>query len=218
MPERPPGGEVTARDVQPAETDVVEGPDPQAEDAALLQRVRLHDRDAFAVLYDRYASAVNGMALVVLRDRTLAEDVTHDVFLRLWQRADAYDAGRGRFAPWLMCVARNRAIDVHRRRRAQPALVLDDELARWAFDPEPDPADQVITRQLRRDVQQALAELAPDQRRLLDLAYFGGMSQSQIAESLERPLGTVKSQIRTAMRHLAGRLEDVSLSHGINHD
>lgn len=204
---------MTVHEVQPARSDVVGGPDRQPEDvddADLVQRVRMQDRDAFAMLYDRYASAVNGMALMVLHDPNLAEDVTHDVFLRLWQRPDTYQAARGRFVPWLLQVTRNRAIDVHRRRRVQPLLAPDDELIHWALDPDPDPAEQVITWQMRRQVHEALAELAPDQRRLLELAYFGGMSQSQIAESLERPLGTVKSQIRTAMRHLAGRLGEAS--------
>jgi RNA polymerase sigma-70 factor, ECF subfamily len=188
----------------------MERPDRQAdrEDVDLVGRVRQQDRDALAMLYDRYASSVNGIALLVLRDPALAEDCTHDVFLRLWQRPDAYVAARGPFAPWLMRVARNRAIDLHRRRRSQPSPVADDEIARWALDPAPDPADQVITRQVRQQVRAALAELAPEQRRLLELAYFGGMSQSQIAASLQRPLGTVKSQIRTAMRHLADRLGD----------
>ena len=212
----PPGDVVSAHGVEPAEPDVMDGADRQpmdaerVEDADLVQGVRRRDREAFALLYDRYASAVNGMALMVLRDPNLAEDVTHDVFLRLWQRPETYEATRGRFAPWLMQVARNRAIDVRRRRRVQPALAVDDEIARWALDPDPDPAEQVITRQVRRQVREALAELAPDQRRLLELAYFGGMSQSQIAASLERPLGTVKSQIRTAMRRLAGRLGDAA--------
>ena len=163
------------------------------------------DRNAFAMLYDRYARNVNGLAMMVLRDPALAEDCTHDVFLRLWQHPDAYVAARGPFAPWLMRVARNRAIDLHRRRRTQPAAA--EEIARWALDPAPDPAEQVISQQVRQQVRAALADLAPEQRRVLELAYFGGMSQSQIAASLQRPLGTVKSQIRTAMRHLAERLE-----------
>ena len=193
------------------------GPDHQPTDAALMERLRGHDRDAFAMLYDRYASAVHGLALMVLRDAALAEDVTHDVFLRVWQRPEAFEAGRGAFAPWLMRVTRNRAIDLHRRRRAQPESAPADDVGRWALDPEPDPAEQVITGQERRQVREALAELAPEQRRLLELAYFGGMSQSQIAASLERPLGTVKSQIRAAMRHLAGRLGEPTPRNEIDH-
>ncbi|MDP8907511.1 MAG: hypothetical protein M3N47_00005, partial [Chloroflexota bacterium] len=95
---------MTARDVVPARPDAMahptepggmSGPDHQPTDAALMERLRGHDQDAFAMLYDRYASAVHGLALMVLRDAALAEDVTHDVFLRVWQRPDAFEAGRG---------------------------------------------------------------------------------------------------------------------------
>jgi len=167
------------------------------------------------MLYDRYARNVNGLALMVLRDPALAEDCTHDVFLRLWQQPGSYDAARGAFAPWLMRVARNRAIDLHRRRRTQPAA--NEEIVGWALDSALDPADQVIGHQVRQQVRAALADLAPEQRRVVELAYFGGMSQSQIAASLGRPLGTVKSQIRTAMRHLAARLGDVVSLEEIDH-
>ena len=137
---------------------------------------------------------------------TLAEEVTHDVFLRVWQQPTAYDPARGSFAGWLMRVARNRAIDLLRKRREDPLGAIEVDSASWIADPAPGPEEQAITGLHREEVRSALDDLAPDQRQLLELAYFTGLSQSQIAEHLQRPLGTVKSQIRSAMRTMAERL------------
>jgi RNA polymerase sigma-70 factor (ECF subfamily) len=175
-------------------------------DLALMRRVRERDEKALAVLYDRHAAQVNGLALSILHDPALSEEATHDVFLRLWQRPEAYDPTRGAFGGWLLRVTRNRAIDLLRRRRETAAGGEADNPVLQVPDPDPDPEEQVIARMRRQEVCEALAELAPDHRHLLELAYVGGLSQRQIAEHLERPLGTVKSQIRTAMRQLADRL------------
>ncbi len=171
-----------------------------------MRRVRGYDEKSFATLYDRYAAQVNGLALSIVHDPALAEEATHDVFLRLWQQPEAYDPSRGSFAGWLLRVARNRAIDLLRRRHEDPLSELDADLVSWIPDPDPDPGEQVIIQIHRQEVRQALEELTPDQRHLLQLAYFTGLSQSQIADRLERPLGTVKSQIRVAMQRLTDRL------------
>jgi len=171
-----------------------------------MERVRARDEAAFAALYDRYAAQVNGVALSILRNPALAEEATHDVFLRLWQQPGAFDPARGTFAGWLLRVARNRAIDLLRRRREDTGVGGDADFTSWIADPAPGPEDEAIDRLRRQVVHEALRALSPDHRQLLELAYFTGMSQSQIAAHLGRPLGTVKSQIRAAMGRLADRL------------
>jgi RNA polymerase sigma-70 factor (ECF subfamily) len=192
----------------------VDRPVSGTEDEKLMWRVRQGDAAAFATLYNRYAPQVYGLTLAVLRDERLAEEATHDVFLGLWQRPQVFERGQGVFVGWLLRIARNRAIDLLRRHREQPFAVpagaggdSPRDTADWLIDPAPDPADQAITLLIDREVRAGLARLAPEQRRLLELAYFGGLSQSEIARYLDRPLGTVKTQIRTAMQRLAGLLD-----------
>lgn len=184
-------------------------------DAELVARVALSDPDALATLYDRHAAAVHGLIRTVLRDDRLAEEATHDVFLGLWQNPNAYQPTRGVFVAWLLRVGRNRAIDLLRRRREQPfaltvmaesGQVLDP--ATWLVDPDPDPADQAASHIVGQHVRQAMSHLGADHRRLLEMAYFGGLTQREIAIAVNRPLGTVKTQIRTAMQRLAEMLAD----------
>jgi RNA polymerase sigma-70 factor, ECF subfamily len=183
-------------------------PDPRGHDVdlALMRRVRDREEAALAALYDRYATQVNGLARSILRDPEVSEEATHDVFLRLWQRPESYDPGKGTFGGWLLRVTRNRAIDLRRRQRETPASGREGDPLFRVPDPAPPPEEQALAHLRRQEVRQALAELAPDQRQLLELAYDTGLTQRQIAERLERPLGTVKSQIRAAMRRLADRL------------
>jgi RNA polymerase sigma-70 factor (ECF subfamily) len=188
---------------------------PEESDRELVARVRDADPAALATLYDRYAPAVHGLTRAILRDDRLAEEATHDVFLGVWQDPSSYQPARGVFAAWLLRVARNRAIDLLRRRREQPfttTVVAETgqtlDPATWLIDPDPDPADQAATRLLGQDVRRALASLAPDHQRLLEMAYFGGMTQREIAAAVNRPLGTVKTQIRTAMQRMADLLAE----------
>jgi len=178
----------------------------QAVDLALVRRILLRDQSALAALYDRYAAQVNVLALSILRDPGLSEEATHDVFLRVWEQPVAYDPARGAFAGWLSRVARNRAIDLLRRRREAPVGGMDVNPMAWIPDPDPGPEELAVGAMDRQEVLRALAGLPDDQRALLELAYFTGLSQREIAERLGRPLGTVKSQIRSAMRQMAGRL------------
>ena len=186
-------------------------------DRELLMRLRMGDGDALATLYDRYSATVIGLASGILRDTRLAEEAAHDVFLGLWQNPNGYDASRGPFAGWLFRVARNRAIDLLRRRREQPfaATTVNDagetlDPATFLVDDEPDPADQAVVAIQREAVRTGLRELSADHQRLLELAYFSGMTQSEIAAHLGRPLGTVKTQIRSAMKRLADVLADAA--------
>lgn len=192
-PPPPSGGNGLVRGKWPAR-----GPGPEQalndfSDIELVAMVRERQAAALAALYDRYAPSVHGIARAILHDPHLAEEVTHDVFLHLWQNPQAFVPSRGPFPGWLLRVARNRAIDVLRRRREQPFLTaLADsgetlDPSSLLVDPEPDPADQAVTQAMRQDVRRALANLTPDHRRLLEVAYFGGMTQREIAEYVNRP-------------------------------
>jgi RNA polymerase sigma-70 factor (ECF subfamily) len=182
-------------------------------DSELMARLTSGDADALAALYDRHAPAVFGLTRSVLHDSRLAEEATHDIFLRLWQRPEMYEPKRGPFIGWLLRVARNRAIDMLRKDHEQPFLPapgMDEGQAldpiTQLVDPDPDPADQATELLQKEDVRQALSRLTPDQRRLLELAYFQGLTQREIANTVGRPLGTVKTQIRTAMQRMASLL------------
>lgn len=177
-------------------------------DEALMVAIVARDEPAFAVLYDRYADLVYSASLRVLTDTQLAEDATQDIFVRLWRRPESFIAERGRFISWLMSVARNRAVDElrargRRRRREGPQCTeYEDDLI--ALLPSED-ADPVRAAQLHEEqiaVRRALTGLPPDQRVALELAYFRGMTQQEIAASLDEPLGTVKTRIRLGMQKL----------------
>jgi RNA polymerase sigma-70 factor (ECF subfamily) len=166
------------------------------------------DQSAFAVLYDRHAATVFGVCRAVLRDDGLAEEAAHDVLLGLWQRPDAYQPERGSFVGWIGRVARNRAIDLLRRQREHPFGRPGDDHARELDalaeiqDPEPPPLERALLASEQERVRAAVRQLTADQQRLIQLAYWGGLSQREIGLELERPLGTVKTQIRVAMKRL----------------
>lgn len=168
--------------------------------AALLAR----DASALAQLYERYGRVVYGLALRMLSDREAAEELVQEVFLRLWNHPERYLSERGRFVAWLLSVAHHRAVDLLRRRRVQhPAA--DGDPAELAGDAE-DPEEAAAVSELRQGVRQALASLPDTQRRALELAYFGGLSQTEIAAHLGEPLGTVKTRIRLGMMKLRDEL------------
>ena len=180
-------------------------------DEELMVGLAVGDIAALEQLYDRYSALVFSVSLRVLYDRQLAEDVTQEVFLRLWRRPDSYDPSRGRLLSWLMSVTRNRAIDEHRRlaRRMrteeqgdQPAFELRET------DGHADPALAASVADLQRAVRAAMATLPPEQRRVIELAYFGGLTQVEIAERTGVPLGTVKTRARLAMRKLRNSLDE----------
>ena len=169
------------------------------DDAELVQLVAADDMDALRVLYERYGSIVFGMAQRVLGDRHLAEECTQDVFVALWRSAAKYEPGRAQVSTWLIGIAKYRAIDLVRRRAARPA---DPYAEIWQGDESPDSADLVAAGDQAQRVAAAVAELSPPQREALTLAYFEGLSHSEIAERLSVPLGTVKGRIRLALDRL----------------
>jgi RNA polymerase sigma-70 factor, ECF subfamily len=173
-------------------------------------RVRQGDHAAFRSLYEEYGSSVLGLAQSVVHDRAAAEDITHDVFLGFWRNPHAFEPSRGQFVAWLLRVTRNRSIDVLRRRREVAfggiRSSTTGELAdptQWIVDEEPGPETQAVGRAIAEDVRAALRALPAEHRQLLELAYFGGLTQREIAERVNRPLGTVKTQMRTSLMKLA---------------
>ncbi len=182
-------------------------------DDALMLAILERDQHAFAVLYDRYVDLVYSAAYRILGDSGLAEDTVQDVFVRIWRRPETFIAERGRFISWLMSVTRHRALDELRargRRHRREGGPLGDpvESARPVFQPsEPDPLASAELAEERAAVRRALEALPPEQRRTLELAYFGGLTQQQIAALLHEPLGTIKTRIRLGMQKLRRGLE-----------
>jgi RNA polymerase sigma-70 factor (ECF subfamily) len=179
---------------------VVQRPVPT--DGELIERVAEGDRPAFEELYRRYARAVLGLALRHLGDRGRAEDAAQDAFFAIWRSARTYDPRRGTGAPWLYAVARN-AITDGLRRSPEPTAELEDGPGEG-----PDPAEHAETSWVAWRVHRALEVLPEHERPVIELAYWQGLSQSEIAERLAIPLGTVKTRTRSALARLADALEE----------
>ena len=176
----------------------------EPDDEALVQRVLQRDAEAFARLYDRHADLVYSVALRVLADPALAEDTAQDVFLRLWRTPQAFDPARGRFVSWLVSVARNRAVD-EVRMRGRRRLREVGENSNPEDPPDGRAEDPQMAVQVQADrlaVRRALETLPEEQRRALELAYFAGLTQQEIAERLQQPLGTIKTRTRLALKKL----------------
>lgn len=171
---------------------------------ALLRRMAAGDELALAALYDRWASRVHGVAFCILRDEDEAEDVVEETFWQAWRSAASYDWRRASFATWLLMIARSRALDRARRgrRRAERLAAADPAGASTDGPGTPEAEDPVRHARLAA----ALAALPEEQREVVQLAFFGGLSHSEIATRLDRPLGTVKTRIRLAMQKLRERL------------
>ncbi|MBK9342249.1 MAG: sigma-70 family RNA polymerase sigma factor [Dehalococcoidia bacterium] len=182
-------------------------------DEALMLAIASRDELAFAVLYDRYVDLVYSASFRILADAGLAEDTSQDVFVRLWRRPEAFIADRGRFLSWLMSVTRNRAVDElrargRRRRREGGPLGEPDEAAEPLFATHPpDPQSTAELHEEQLAVRTALRDLPGEQKTALELAYFGGFTQQEIAARLHEPLGTVKTRIRLGMQKLRKSLE-----------
>jgi len=183
-------------------------------DEELMELVDAGETRAFEVIFDRHAGAAYSLALRMCGRRALAEDIVQDAFLSLWRGGSGYDRGRGSVRSWVLGAVHNRAVDALRRAGAKSGRdVSDDGVAERLRAPEATEAE-VERRDEARRVRGALDELPPDQRQVIELAYFGGLSHSQLAEVLELPPGTVKGRMRlglTKMRSAFGEAERVAL-------
>jgi len=183
-------------------------------DEELMELVDAGEVRAFDVIFDRHAGAGYSLAYRMCGRRALAEDVVQEAFLSLWRSGNGYDRARGSVRSWVLSAVHNRAIDALRRTGAKAGRDVSDEgIAERLQAPEATDTE-VVRRDEARRVRGALEELPPDQRQVIELAYFGGLTHSQIAEVLELPPGTVKGRMRlglTKMRSALGETERVAL-------
>lgn len=180
------------------------------DDQQLLQRICGQEKDALNALYTRYASPVYSLAMNMLKQPPLAEEVTQDVFLNIWLKAASFRPDRGQPRSWIMSVAHHRIIDVIRARRR--AVVMTDPADYEMLEALPARDASVetqVTQNLERErIRQALDTLPESQRQVVEMAYFQGYSQSEMAELLGQPLGTVKTRVRLALQKLRTALQD----------
>ncbi len=173
----------------------------------LLERIAHKDDAALGEFYDRYSRLVYSFVLKVLRSQNDAEEITADVFWQVWRQAESYNMARGSVAAWLITIARSRAIDRRRAlERRGGETEIDLKLAEDAGS-SADPEVDVYLKETRSVIECALGELNEKQRQIVELAYFKGLSQSEISELLHEPLGTVKTRSRAAMQFLRERLK-----------
>src|SRR5580692_5503317 len=172
------------------------------DDQSLVRGLQQKDRAAMAGLYDRFGRVAYSVILSIVRDGGVAEDLVQETFLRVWNRAQTFDVERAALGPWLLTIARNRAIDYIRStsaRMGRNAFELDaHEHPSLFVDMERD----VVNSDHARLIRKAIAKLNENQQKVIHLAYYEGLSQSEMADRMGQPLGTVKSWVRTALKHL----------------
>jgi RNA polymerase sigma-70 factor (ECF subfamily) len=177
------------------------------EEARLLERVQRGDRAALRALYQRVGGQAMAVAVRVLGAQSEAEEVVQDSFVDVWGRAAQFDAVRGSARAWMLSMVRNRAIDRLRTRGANSRMIDRVRDGHTDRPRSPTPLELAEQREARERVQRALAALTNEQRHAIELAYFEGLSQSEIAARLGEPLGTVKSRVRAAMEKLASLIK-----------
>ncbi len=178
----------------------VRSPEEGLED--LVRRTATEDASALAALYDATCSRVHGLALRIVRDAGAAEEVTLDVYLQAWRDAPRFDATRGNALAWLLTIARSRAIDRLRSMGRARSTTVPLDAAAFVAASGPGPDEDAAQSQRRERIQRAMARLSPEQREAITIAYFSGMSHSEIAAALGQPLGTIKTRIRLGMIRL----------------
>lgn len=190
---------------QPAEASGGRG----AADLALMRRIGAGEHAALAELYDRFSGPLYSVCLRIIRDASEAQDIVHDVFLTLWEKAPLFDAARGSAFSWAVSLARNRAIDRLRTARRRAELLehsVPSDLG-YGAGTEAAGVEAAQFQDRARAVRSAVGSLPAEQQRALELAFFGGLTQQEIAERLNEPLGTVKARIRRGLARLRERLD-----------
>jgi RNA polymerase sigma-70 factor (ECF subfamily) len=177
-------------------------------DEDLMPLVDRKQEAAFEVFYDRHGGAAYSLAYRIVGDRTLAEEVTQEAFLSIWRSGARFDRARGSVRSWTLAVVRNRAIDALRRAAGTPALSSDDEGVLEAR-PAPERTEaEALRRETARELRGELDSLPSDQSKVIELAYFGGFSHSEIASMLDMPLGTVKGRMRLGLEKIRANLAE----------
>lgn len=177
-------------------------------EAQLVRQAAGGDRDAFAVLYDLYSKPLYAFAIRILGDAKEAEDVLQEVFLQIWEKASQYDEAAGKPFSWAVTMTRNKAIDRIRSRQRRSRLI--EEAKENAVEPvaeSAEPGGAGMRRDEAAQIRTAMESLPKDQRRAIEMAFFGGLTHMEIAESLKEPLGTIKARIRRGMLQLRDCLE-----------
>jgi RNA polymerase sigma-70 factor, ECF subfamily len=179
-------------------------------DEILIARVASGDRAALETLYDRYAARVLGISFKIIGERAAAEDVLQEAFWRVWQSAATYQSQRGSFTSWLFRIARNIAIDAYRRRGVRPQEITETTDADSVLDRLPDPnmdvSEQAQENLQAQQVRNALRNLPPEQRQVIEMAYFYGMTRQEIAEATGEALGTIHTRARLGLQKLRKEL------------
>ena len=181
-------------------------------DEAVLSLVAESDDEALAELYDRFGGVAYGLALRILRDESLAQDAVQEAFLAVWRTADRFLAERARASTWILTLVHRRAVDLVRRqerRRGEPLESAPEPVASEQVE------EQATIRFQRQVVQEALRQLPPDQRGALELGYYAGLTQSELAERLGQPLGTIKSRMFTGLTRLRDLLAQAELEESL---
>jgi len=174
---------------------------PEAgDDMRLVARIHAGDQQALSELYDRYSSVVYGVALRILQDTGAAEDILQDIFLQLWRRPDVFDSSRGSLTAWLAVIARNRSIDRLRKRR--PESDIEDCVIAGGADPRDETERSMVIEKVRV----VMNEMGAGQRTAMEMAFFQGLTHTEIAEKTGEPLGTIKTRIRSGLQLLRARL------------
>jgi RNA polymerase sigma-70 factor, ECF subfamily len=175
-------------------------------DEQLAIRLQRRDPDAMADLYDRFGRTAWSVIVAIVRDAAVAEDLVQETFLRVWNRVHAFEPGRGSLGPWLLAIARNRAIDHLRSLKART------DRSAWELDVREHPSlfvdmeREVLNSDHARLLRKAIATLNANQQKVIELAYYEGLSQTEMAERMGEPLGTVKTWVRSALKHLREQL------------
>ncbi len=177
-------------------------PSDRSPDSALVERLKNRDPDALSAAYDQYAGLAYSLFLRITHDQGVAEDLVQELFLRLWNRAREFDSNKGALGVWLLSIARNLAIDYVRSAQARFSKRARsiDRIDQLCFSYHPSGPESRIDN--ARAIEAAFAKLKPNEKRVMELAYFEGFSQSEIAARLEEPLGTIKSWMRSALEQL----------------
>ncbi len=193
----------------PTASDTPPPDERQKVDAELVQRIARGDRQAFSDLYDRFSGPLYGAALRVIRDPSEAQDIVHDAFVTLWEKASTFDTSRGNAFSWAVTLVRNRAIDRVRMRRRRAELLAASAPSDLGYSESGGAGSGSDSAQLgdeSRAVRAAVASLPLEQKRAVELAFFGGLTQEEIAHKLSEPLGTVKARIRRGLMKLRDSL------------
>ncbi|HEY0242938.1 MAG TPA: sigma-70 family RNA polymerase sigma factor [Gemmatimonadaceae bacterium] len=184
-----------------------------ADDVALMRRMVEADETALGALYDRWVRSLYSLVLHLLKDPDEAEDVVEETFWQAWRKAGSYEPSRGAVSTWLLTIGRRKALDrLRARKRSREDLIGEDRSFADLPSSDPDPSIDTEGAELRENVRRALNHLPAEQREVLELGYFNGLSQSEIADVTGQPLGTVKTRMRLAMQKLR---EPLSMHRGV---